>query len=131
MFAPGQGSKHFLQLFLSYSLFRNVTFHLLLFLYFAFNDCCLHKDGFLNAPPPVVTPQPQRSRRLQGSVSTSVVSRARKEWSGALPLPPSGGPSPLTGRIPRQSICTPVACTVKRLKSNSNICVFMVYLGCL
>ena len=75
---------------------RNVIFHLLL-LYSTTVTC----TGTASSKPlPQRTPihgdrrdYEDRSRRR---------SRAQREWSGAPFLPPSGGPSPLTGRTPLQ-----------------------------
>ena len=54
---------------------------------FAFNDCCLHKDGFLKAPPPEDPP----TTEIGETTRTGAVGGAK--WSGAPFLPPSGGPA--------------------------------------
>ena len=54
----------------------NVTFHLLFFS--AFNDCCLHKDGFLKAPPPEDPP----TAEIEETTGTGAVGGAETGESG-------------------------------------------------
>ena len=76
---------------------RNVTFHLLFF-YFRIQRL-LFAQGWLPQSPSPRGP-PNRGDRGDYGDRSRRRSRARREWSGAPPLPPSGGPSPLTGRTP-------------------------------
>ena len=71
---------------------RNVTFHLLLFLF-------SHSTTVVCTRMASSKPLPQRTPN-HGDYEDR--SRARREWSGAPCLPPSGGPSPLMGRTPLQ-----------------------------
>ena len=72
---------------------RNVTFHLFFFPI----QLLLFAQGWLPQNPSPRGP-PNRGDRGDRSRRRS---RARREWSGA---PPSGGPSPLTGRTPHNKV---------------------------
>ena len=77
---------------------RNVLFHLLLLLFSHSTTAVCTRMASSKPPLPQRTPHARRSRRLRGQELRR--SRARREWSGAPFLTPSGGPSPLTGRTP-------------------------------
>ena len=80
---------------------RNVTFHLLLFLFRI--QRLLFAQGWLPQSPSPSGP-PNHGDRGDYEDRSHRRSRARREWSGAPLLPPLGGPSPLTGRTPLHSL---------------------------
>ena len=75
---------------------RNVTFHLL---FFSFHiQRLLFAQGWLPQSPSPRGP-PNRGDRGDYRDRSRRRSRAQREWSGASPLPPSGGPSPCIVRF--------------------------------